>query len=168
MTIIELKSNQLLDSPYSKQVLSYVRKLRKLPKTIKLTMEDYLSDVKNGIYFLLVENNNLIGLARYSDLDSASILNMNLQPTTSLKAFKLVSSVYVDKKYRGKGYSKVILNYMLKKHSKLLLDTYADWIPAVTLYLSVGFKPIDSSKHGKNYLVLFSTHPNIKIRYKPH
>ncbi len=78
---------------------------------------------------------------------------LNQDPYTEDKTVGRVRHVYVLKKYRGQGYSKVILNLIMEQAKKyfhsLRLSTYNP--VAASLYQSLGFEKVDEYK--ANYII---------------
>ena len=85
----------------------------------------------------LVIDNEFVGLG-----------GLNQDPYTNDKNVGRVRHVYVAKKYRGQGLSKVIMNLIIeqaKKHFTLLRLSTHNPI-AASLYESLGFKKVDGYK----------------------
>ena len=71
-----------------------------------------------------------------------------------------VSGLYVDARYRGKGYAKELLNYLIKQAGEhemksIKIGIRAENNKAKSLYTSLGFKTIQSGKEfGTAYEIL--------------
>ncbi|MES2225161.1 MAG: GNAT family N-acetyltransferase [Patescibacteria group bacterium] len=78
---------------------------------------------------------------------------LNRDPYTEDGTVGRVRHVYVLKKYRGQGYSKIILNLIIGRareyFSSLRLSTYNSI--AASLYQSLGFEKVD--EHKANYII---------------
>ena len=151
MKLLILKAEELVKNPLCATYMSYIHALR----GTKVTSKAYFAEVKNATYFLLTDGKTLFGIGRCSDL-TEQFVKLHTGSITKPSDYKMVSSVYVPEKFRGKGYAKQIVKEMCKKYPKLLLDTYLSWKPAVMLYLSVGFKIIARKKYHNDDLLLFS------------
>lgn len=87
--IIVYDTIQLLASPYVDTLVVYLKRLR----NDNVIINDYVKEVKNATYFLAVDGDTLLGMARCSDLTRtlASIIHVSL---SRYKSYKYVSSVY--------------------------------------------------------------------------
>lgn len=78
---------------------------------------------------------------------------LNRDPYTEDKTIGRVRHVYVLKKYRGQGYSKILLRLIIDRanqyFSSLRLSTYNPI--AASLYQSLGFEKVD--EHKANYII---------------
>lgn len=149
---IYLSTNELKDSLYVNQIVEIVSEFRKKP----INIGQYIKEVPNdATYLLLVLNNKVIGFLRYYPNNLSYMKKYKID--NKYKNYFSVASVIISEKYRGKGYGKILMKKLIKNTTgkKLMLDTYLSWIPAIRLYLSVGFRIINTYKSGDEYVIQF-------------
>jgi ribosomal protein S18 acetylase RimI-like enzyme len=104
----------------------------------------HLMGVYQNYFFLLSVNNAIVG----------SILLRRRVSSRSLKKWWWIYGVFVDKKYRGEGYGKVLIQQSLNwlKNSganEVFLYVNKNNMVAKNLYLNYGFVIISESKYHK-------------------
>ena len=104
--------------------------------TYPLTVDQLrdLSERRNELT-VMVENRNIIGFANF----------YNHEPNKSA----YIGNVIIDKEYRGRGFGKEIITYMLRVARKkynlrvIKISVFSENIPALLLYSEFGFIPYD-------------------------
>jgi len=147
LSVDELKKSQYLD-----QLIEVVSEFRKRP----VKLNSYLKEVPDGAtYLLLILDNKVIGVLRYYPHTPSYMKKYKIN--NKYKDYFSVASVIISEKNRGKGYGKILMKKLIKKTNgkKLMLDTYLSWLPAVKLYLSVGFHIVNTYKSGNEYILQF-------------
>lgn len=99
---------------------------------------NYLYEIKNVI--VIYQNEEAIGCASFRHYKDK---------VAELKR------VFIKKKYRGKGYSKILMNLIEKYavdegYEKLILETGAPLIEAMSLYAKIGYKTIENYEPYEN------------------
>lgn len=151
MKVYVYNYDTILQSKHAKSFVECINLMR----ASKVNINNYLNEVTNGIHFVLVDNDTVIGCARYSDINKKLSTQLRLNGVSD--KIKFVSSVFVRKEYRGKGYAKKIINEMYKVQPKMLLEVFVDNYAAMMLYLKSKFRAMDSRKYKNTYIMLMST-----------
>ena len=105
--------------------------------------------MKNGRFWCLLDNGNLVGTIAIRTLDDAN-------GVVELKR------MFVLPEYQGNGYGRMLLEYAVayvqeQHYKKMCLDTRKQFSAAQHLYRSVGFKEIDKyndNQHAELYFEL--------------
>lgn len=105
--------------------------------------------MKNGCFWCLLDNNNIIGTAAIRIID-------NTNQIVELKR------MFVSPEYQGKGYGRLLLEHAItysqeQHYQKICLDTRKQFSAAQHLYRSVGFQETDrynDNPHAELYFEL--------------
>lgn len=137
---------------YHSQIIKLVSEYRTKPITIEQLIKETGADT---VYCILVVKKKVIGILRHFPITKHLIKMYNISDT--YKSYRQIATVIIDPKERRKGYGKLLFKSLLKeKSAKFILDTYLSWVPAVKLYLTVGFKIVETKKVSNAYLILFA------------
>lgn len=142
--------SSLLESPF---LNSYKDILLEMYDGASVSPEMVFNNMPGTTIFMIEESNEIIASCIVSGLDDCWRDRLHLITASPDTTF--VTSVYTKKAHRKKGCAKKMMIELLKYFPNSLLETYSDWIPATTLYLSIGFKPTDARKDEKGHRILF-------------
>lgn len=118
-----------------------------------IDLEVYSTYLNGQIIFMVEENSEIVAMCFVSNLDLSwsDILSIRVSnPNT-----KLITAVYTKETRRKLGYARKLIKSIVKIYPNLILDTYVHWVPAMQLYLSCGFKPVDNRKNDKGHVIIF-------------
>ena len=104
----------------------------------KITIKSYNQDwdYHKNFYYLFYIKNNLIG--SYCIEDDGE--------------YYTLSALYIQEEFRGKGYSKILLEHAIEKYKKLYLQVYINNTKAINLYKKYKFQFSDPNKKDNRYL----------------
>lgn len=118
-----------------------------------IDVEKFFRELPCTTIFMVEEKDEIVAIARVSKMNNV-LLNY-FYDTGNHKNTMLVTSVYTKSTHRKEGHGKKIMQSICKVFPDNILETYSHWIPATTLYLSVGYKPVDSRTDGTGHVILF-------------
>ena len=144
-------SNNLIFIPFDKKFIYDIQDIL----ISKYQLKKYLNKVfpYNVLYYLGLYNNNLFLLFNNNEIVGSILLRKRISHK-SFKKFWWIYGVYIDKKYRKKGYGKIIMNEAVnwlhrKSVNKVYLYVDSNNIKAISLYKKIEFKIIEKSKFHK-------------------
>lgn len=115
--------------------------------------EWYFKCLPETTIFMVEDNNEIVSICVVSILDKTWLKKINI--TVSNPKTYIITSVYTKASCRKKGYAKKMIQSIPIYFPNLILETYAHWLPAMTLYLSTGFKPTDTKIGDLGHMILF-------------
>ena len=137
-----IRKIKIEDNPFIYQIIiTVMSEFKADPKTTVLgdpTIHDMYStyQVENAVYFVLEENNKIIGGCGIRQLDGTTEKICELQ------------RMFILPETRGKGYGKALMDHCLASAKKsgyhhIYLETLSGMHEALKLYAKSGFKKID-------------------------
>lgn len=140
----------LLQSPF---LDSYKQILTEMLLGRNVDVGWYFNCMPETTIFMVEEANEIVAISVVSILDEYWLKKIQIQ--VSNPDTYMITSVYTKETHRKKGYAKKMIQSIPNYYPNVVLETYAHWVPAMTLYLSTGFKPTDTKIGELGHVILF-------------
>lgn len=113
----------------------------------------HFNNMPNSVIFMVENSSQICAICVVSALNDHWLNKLHLE--LSDIDTRMVTSVYTKLSCRRLGYSSRMIASLSKLYPRVILETYTHWVPAMTLYLSAGFKPTDSRRNSTGHIILF-------------
>ena len=142
---------------------SYQNTLSEMLEGKQIDIEWYFNYLPGSVVFMTEDNNVITSICVVSAAQNYEFPISEIEVSDA--STYMITSVYTKLSHRKKGHAKKMIQSVIKYYPRLVLETYAHWVPAMTLYLSTGFKPTDTKKSDIGHIILFK-HGDISAGYK--
>lgn len=144
-------ADALMQSPY---LASYQETLTEMLQGKQVDVRWYFNCLPSSVVFMVEDADLITAICVVSVLDDYWLKKLDLEISAPMH---MITSVYTKEAHRKKGYARKLILSVVKYYPNVMLETYAHWTPAMTLYLSTGFKPVDTKKGELGHIILFKT-----------
>lgn len=131
LKLLKAKNNERDKNLIKKYMINFFELKTKEDIEILTNDKIIIENINNGIYFLINEDRNIVGMARFFGYS---------------KNYVDITTVYVEKKYRGQGYGKELMKLMVKEGLDMgkvpVTQTSINNQVAISIYEGIGFEKI--------------------------